>query len=438
MNLKEIILIIEMAASVSMKQTRSRKGIKPPKHIQTELSKQLKSVRANMNMFQQPSRNYDHYYHTISLDKEIAWQSREYTGRTCEKLFEYIQKYDPLSPMSIAAVWRIVHCKNCKSIYHNQIAESNIWAEYYIRFGGDLKIVSRRRSPKLLIRDLPSIKAVVAKGIKADPKMKPGAVKCSDDNNYLFEQLGDIAILAGMIDPDYVSEDPEDSLLQRLLHFKAYDSVPPLIASKHINVSCLASISDETDSRVDLRVVKIIPEHFSFTFIFNAVTTNVNLHVYLLCGKFDENSDSLIQLYEVFGKTEIYQEYVTKCAQLTIDRIKQKFPDKNIIYADDIFSYNSNDIYIEEQSDNNILLAPYSHFYKLNNFKAEMPLDRLRDKYLDRDWRDKDTMTGLQLREFFIERTKQYYLKELETWRFCQFVNCDFDKNLHPLTKLPP
>ena len=79
-----------------------------------------------------------------SVIEDRAWQSQHCTAYTCKAMYGYILTHDLLSPMSLAAVWRLIHCKKCGFMYHPRLAASPSLAEYYIKFGGDLKFFIAR------------------------------------------------------------------------------------------------------------------------------------------------------------------------------------------------------------------------------------------------------------------------------------------------------
>jgi len=386
---------------------------------------------------------------------EMSWVSQNTTHRTCKKLHEYILVHDILSPMSLAAIWRLINCKKCGFVYHPRIAASPSLAEYYVRFGGDLKILHSKK-PKLLIRDLPAIKDAVRKGIKPDPKMKPGAVKSAADNTYLFEQLGDVAVLAGMIDPEYVSiADLETPLFQRLIARKAYDSLPCRFAYDTLVANKDKNSYQNVLSRLEILNLREGPEfakgrHVRVLTIGAAAVSSgdIGLQQYLFSykPKLDENLDDLPnRLYKVLKYEDRYREHIKKRVLDVIEEIGEANPGLDPIYDERMLEYIHYDVSgILAYEDGHRTPVTYDFMVKEGRdmhmrFDKETGnlLSKFRSEIIGKDWMSKPAMTALEIRSMLIDRFLQRCLKEMQNWTFGQFANCQFDEFIdgaHPAT----
>lgn len=384
--------------------------------------------------------------------EDAAWQSQHYSAHTCKRMFEYIQTHGPSTPMSLAAVWRIIHCKKCGFTYHTQIAAMPELSEYYVRFGGDVKIIHTKR-PKSLIRDLPGIKAAVSKGVKADPKMKPGGVKCAADNTYLFEKLGDVAILAGMIDPEYVSESVDDFLVQRLCHFKAYDSVPGRIAYDITDSGSNIMVSHYgVFDRIILAALFKDPTFDQtrqiHSLIFAAIPWDIIAKCYLIHPDPDmSETDIITKSYDVFGDANKYKEHVAKRVQSFVEEVKKQVPDKAVTCMGNYTEYLPGDLYaVPDSVEYNIIIAHYSFLIECGLIDAnfcrshyDAKMLKVRDNLLGKGWENRPTMTAVEIRSMLIERFKQKRLDAMSLWTFSQFANCDFDEpgvGAHPTASI--
>jgi hypothetical protein len=133
------------------------------------------------------------------FEDEMNWAWLSQNNHTCERMYEVMTASAhsislggsaQLTPHAIAAIWRIIHCRKCKFAYHPRIAAHPLTAEWYVKFGGDLKILYSKR-PKTLIRDLPTIQAAIRRGVKYDPRLRYAQTK--EDSDYLLTQLDDVA-----------------------------------------------------------------------------------------------------------------------------------------------------------------------------------------------------------------------------------------------------
>lgn len=408
--------------------------------------KALKQVNALKNLAMKEMEANQKSNDNTPIVENVAWLTQRNYNHTCKSMYDYILTHDLLSPMSIAAVWRMIQCKKCNFVYHPRIAASPSLAEYYIRFGGDMKILHTIR-PKLLIRDLPSIKSVVAKGIKVDPKMKSGAVKCIADNLYVYEQLGDTAILAGMIDPAYVDEDVTNPLFQRLLYLKAYDSLPPKMVYDIMVAENENALYIDAFFRIELANIVKDPDFDKtrtiWLFCAGAIPDDGYIQKYLY--SYDHGDEDVPnKLFNLFIDENAYKTHtMERTKSLSIDPAKAQL-DKNvkIVESDNILEYLRFDIYdmmgtnVNQSDDKRYFLLTYSDLIKNSRGRGELIRDDrkmleksiidIRVKLFGKDWRDKPTMTTVQIRAMLIERFKQKCLKDV-SWTFSQFNNCDFD-----------
>lgn len=381
--------------------------------------------------------------------ENVAWLSQHYLVHSCKRMYQYILENEMTSPMSLAAVWRLIHCKKCGLIYLPRLAASPTLASYYVRFGGDLKLLHSKK-PKLLCRDLPAVAAALREGVKADPRFRPGAVRSAADNQYLFEKLGDVAILAGMIDPKYVLEDASDPLLQRLLHFKAYDSVP-------VRVAYAAAIRLESDTlaslytalkRIETSILPMMSEYPGLTnenfwvLIDGSLPRDPNPSItdYLYCRDADNNTEG--NLARIWGFVEKYRDHVATQARKTIEKISKMYPDREVKVIAECEKYLSGDICaVLESSGKYVIISHYGEPLFDRKFlgveTANPKMVAARAKVLGKDWIKKPCMTALEIRSMMLEEAKQEYLRKLPDWTFIQFSNCDFDVpsvGAHPVT----
>lgn len=114
----------------------------------------------------------------------LSWTARK--DHTCKTIYELVLsitgKRKSLSSKHIAGIYRIIHCRRCGHIYHPYLAA--LFPEWYIRLGGNLKLVAVKR-PKTLIRDLANVKELLVEGVKPDTQLSlmiqvlAGIVPCS-------------------------------------------------------------------------------------------------------------------------------------------------------------------------------------------------------------------------------------------------------------------
>lgn len=466
-----------MAARMTAKVYKSRSKYTNKREAKQNNSGVISLTDMIIQNIQIESSKYDK-----SVIENVAWLTQHHTAQTCEVMYKYIQTHDLFSPMSLAAVWRIrffqlcwkkwklrfhfllsndkrkPHCKKCGFKYHPLLVALPGLAEYYIRFGGNIKLLYSSK-PKRLIRDVPAIRAALAKNIKADLKMKPGAVKCIADNLYLFDQLGDVACLAGMIDPEYVSHDPENILLQRLLHFKAYDSIPPEIAYQTMIENKDKNNYMEAFYRAELLNIYKDPsfEQNKIIYVFAHSVILYNVIIQQQLAGYHPNIDTDLneltdRLLDSFLVEADYKNFINTKIKNTIIDVTKKLLPKKCMYEEKIFDYLLMDTYpmnvtIRSPSSpdvTRVIIWPYHYFFERNEgemvtthnpIQDQLRID-LRNKTIGKDWRDKPALTAVEIRAILIEQAKQKILEKMSTWRFDRFANCDFmkpKKGGHPI-----
>lgn len=363
-----------------------------------------------------------------AANSEIAWMSRPTEEHTCQFMYSYIQEEREVTSMVLAAIWRIIHCNHCGFIYHKNIAESSKFAHHYIVFGGNVKILYSKK-PKRFIRDLPSIKNVLAKGVKSDPLFKPGAVKSVADNAYIFKQLGDVAVLAGMIDPEYVTEDIQAPLNVCLIKYRALDSIP-------FSIDDVISINDNISGFIGMRHhlrrlwknPDMIDDHPHLI-----ATLTLAKHIdyidYLMCEDVHilaiKDVKYMSSIYEKFSQTELYAEHIAKCTDDYLKELQNLYPDKEIIFDENPI-YLVHDLNIVVLSDKVRVMSERSARMRSTIVKdsIESKLNRIR---LLRDHHDIESLTALEIREILIERYRKHYFLNMDLWRHTNFNNCRFD-----------
>lgn len=166
-----------------------------------------------------------------------SWMS--YDDHSCIKLYKEIMNFKlPERPKNItqptlwvkipeyiiAALYRIIHCKKCeKQGMDGVVGQISYLASYYILFGGNLKIKISKK-PKMLLKDTKIIKSMLGQGIKMEPNFLPGKVKNESENISLYEKLGSMAIIAGMINPRFINS--EHPLIDEMIDHLAIDELP--------------------------------------------------------------------------------------------------------------------------------------------------------------------------------------------------------------------
>lgn len=156
-------------------------------------------------------------------EDNVAWTFQKHNN--CEYLIKYLKTFIPaktsenISPMYLSALYRLIHCSKCKTKYHKELFGTNIFIEWYIRLGGDLGLRMKVK-PIIFLRDVREVRLEINRGVVVDKKLLPGKVDSEKENQYFYDELGDAAILAGVINPEFISPDSENFLRKKMIELK--------------------------------------------------------------------------------------------------------------------------------------------------------------------------------------------------------------------------
>jgi hypothetical protein len=354
-----------------------------------------------------------------SWQADWAWPEQDI--HTCEHMYgsTYL-----MTPHAIAAIWRIIHCRRCNFAYHPRLAANPNTAELYVRFGGNLKLVHSTR-PKTLIRDLPTIKAVTAKGVKSDPRLRYAQSK--EDNDYLITHMGDAAIIAGLINPNFVTPDLESPLVQNLIKYCCASSIP--LTEEIMNhvkgvwfIECIQKCNArqlQADSPIDDEKTQI--------FIAQMTVMRYSKYAYYL---FIKDGSDPVDVDEVvaFHKEESYVKLVSERLQKCIAEYKEKNPDRTLV--DDLGDvYLASDVGAVQEKDsdkNTFYIKPHNRCQTWQTAKFAEKARNDRQKLFGDMGK---VMPAAQVRRTLMEMTLRRYF-EIKKYHEDTFsANCDFERS---------
>ena len=359
-----------------------------------------------------------------------AWMSRD--DHSCAAMYNYLQNSRDLeSPHSVAAVWRILNCRRCGFKFHARVAASPSLAPWYLRFGADLKLVHSRK-PKLLIRDLESIRlAQTASRILSDPRFKPGWASSAADNAWLWENLGEAAGLAGMLNSAFVSLDSEDPITAKLMEQYAVSCLPykqdwdqerdkgwrtKLNLAAHWYYACKGF-----ETRQEGEDLETLNKRLEGNLAIVAYHTFSQIGQWLMCFPPKTPVEKITKGVKVFRQEDLFRTHLLHKVRIYLNDLQEKYPEKEIVLLEEEKFFIPGDLcYYEEEGKilvMNIGLA-IQRGYQPHISASEISL---RAKTFGPDWLQRK-MDGMEMRTFLMQKVLEKYLRSLPE----SSANCDF------------